>query len=266
MPSIRVGTHTIHYREAASATTQRTAVFVHAFLTDSRYWLDQLQGLHDLRRCIALDQLGFGQSDPLIVDRIEPEVYAGQLLDFIDALGLDEPVDLVGFSGGAIVAAVVAERAADRISSLVLSSSAFTTGPDEPYRRYQQEMARLVIVEGKDALFRRFSEYIFGHSPSLIARARYKTMLEAASYEMFVAMLTGQTLAARPDLPTRIRCPVLLPVGEEDAVVSAAHAEELARLFPHATVARIPASGRLLALENPAAFNDAIRRFWSADE
>ena len=230
---------------------------------DSRYWLDQIHSLGAIRHCIALDLPGFGYSDPLVVARIDPESYAYHLIDVLDSMRLDEPIDLVGFSGGAIVSALVAKIAPERVRSLVLMSSAFTSGPDEPYRRYQQEMARLVVIEGKDALFRRFNEYIFGRNPSLMARARYKTMLEHTSYEMFVAMLCGETLAPRPELPREIRCPVLLPVGGDDVVVTTGQADELLELFVNARIAHIPGAGRLLALEAPEALNDKLANFWA---
>ena len=259
MPDIHIGSTRIHYRRSGRG---RPAVFVHAFLMDSRYWLNQLAGLAEVRDCIAPDLAGFGYSDPVVTDRIDPEQYATQLIAFLDAMGISQQADLVGFSGGAIVCALVAAQAPERIASVTLMSSAFTSGPDEPYRRYQQEMARLVVIEGKDALFRRFNEYIFGTSPSLMARARYKTMLEHTSHEMFVALLTGETLAPRPDLPGRIRCPVLLPYGERDVVMSSAKVDELVRLFPNATARSVPEAGRLLTLENPDAVNAIQRDFW----
>jgi 3-oxoadipate enol-lactonase len=260
MPDIHVGDTRIHFRRAGNG---RPAVFVHAFLMDSRYWLDQLAGLGEARDCIAPDLAGFGYSDAIVTERIDPEHYARQLLAFLDAMEISHRADLVGFSGGAIVCALAAALAPERVASVTLMSSSFTSGPDEPYRRYQQEMARLVVVEGKDALFRRFDEYIFGKSPSLMARARYKTMLEHTSYEMFVALLTGETLAPRPDLPGQIGCPVLLPYGEHDVVVPRAKADELVRLFPNATACCVPEAGRLLTLENPGAVNAILRKFWS---
>lgn len=260
MAYVNVGGSRVFYRESGRG---RPAIFLPAFLTDSRYWLDQLEGLADVRRCIAPDPLGFGQSDPTTARAIEPEVYARQLVGFLDALGIDEPVDLVGFSGGAIVCALFAAAHGSRVASLTLMSSAFTSGPDPAYRRYQQEMARLVVVEGIDALFRRFDEYIFGAQPSLYARARYKTMLADTPYEMFVAFLTSDALGARPELPALLKMPVLLPYGERDVVIHEQQAQALAALMPHAVWRRVPDAGRLLALENPGALNAALREFWS---
>ena len=264
MPGIDVNGIRVHYRSSGAGSSDRVAIFVHAFLLDSRLWLDQLQSLEDMRHCIAVDLPGFGQSDSVARRKIEPESYADDLVDFVHALGIDSAIDWVGFSGGAVLSAMVQQRAPEMVSSLVLLSSQFTSGPDQTYRRYQAEMARLVVVEGKDALFRRFDEYIFGDNPDLFARARYKTMLDTTGNEMFVAFLTSQALRPRPELLQGLDKPVLFPVGEKDVIATPEHMQKLAAGIPRATVVTLPQGGRLLPLECPQQLSDAIRDFWSA--
>ena len=263
MANIDINGTRVHYRSSGDSSSDRVAIFVHAYLLDSRLWLDQLQALEDMRHCIAIDLPGFGQSDSVTRRKIEPESYADDLVDFIHALGIENAVDWVGFSGGAILAAMMQRRVPEMVSSLVLLSSQFTSGPDETYRRYQAEMARLVVVEGKDALFRRFDEYIFGDNPDLLARARYKTMLDTTDYEMFVAFLTSQALRPRPELLQELDKPVLFPVGEKDVIATPEHMQKLAADIPRATVVTLPQGGRLLPLECPQRLSDAIRDFWS---
>lgn len=240
------------------------AVFLHPFMLNSRYWLDSLGSLCDLRRCIAPDLPGFGESEPLAGDRIDLNEYAADLWQLLDALGVDAPVDLVGSSAAGLVAALAARAQPARVRSLTLLSSRFVADLGEGHERYKAEMARLLIVEGKDAVFRRFVEYVVGPSMSLLARARYKSMLTEARFESLIAFLTRMRVDLPADLAASLRQPVLLVAGEQDSFVDARSVRDSAADFPDATVRLVADSGRFPPLENPTAFNAALRGFWSA--
>jgi 3-oxoadipate enol-lactonase len=255
---------TVFYRDAGQG---RPALFVSALLIDSRLWLAQLDGLSDQRRCLAFDFSGFGFSSPLHGDKIDSRRYADELLQFLDAMKIQEPVDVVALSAGGLIASLAYEKAPHRFRSMVLISTTFGPGMDAAAVRYRAENARTVVIEGRDALFRRFNEYIVSPEASLIARARYKTMLEQTPYESLVAFLTTNEQLASEQLPTRMRLPVMIPVGQNDSVVTVSDAQKLAARFPDARTIVIPGAGRLLPLEAPALLNDSIRDFWhSLDE
>jgi pimeloyl-ACP methyl ester carboxylesterase len=259
--TVELGRATLFYREAGKG---RPAVFVHALLTDSRTWNDQLLGLADRSRMFAPDLSGQGYSSQWYADKISSDAYADELLEFIDALRLREPVDVVGLSGGGMIAAIACARRPEACRSLVLISTVFDgSATDAAGIRYRAENARTVVIEGKDTLFRRFNEYIVAPGAPLRARARYRTMLEQTPYEQFVAFLTTAEGVSRADLPARLKLPVMIPVGQGDTVLTPAMAEKTAAQFPDARVVVLPSVGRLLPLESPQEFNDALRRFWS---
>lgn len=262
--TVQLAGSTVFYRDAG---TGRPAVFVSALLIDSRLWLDQLDGLRDLRRCVAFDFSGFGFSSPLRGDRTDSRRYADELLQFMDAMKFDQPVDVVALSAGGLIASLAYEKAPQRFRSLVLISTTFGGGLDPAAVRYRAENARTVVIEGKDALFRRFNEYIVSPTAPLLARARYKTMLEQTPYESLVAFLTTNEQLPTEQLPAQMKLPVMIPVGEGDTVVTVAAAQQLAGRFPDGRAVVIPGAGRLLPLETPDQLNDAIRKFWrSLDE
>lgn len=263
-PPPRTGTvtlpeSTVFYRDSGKG---RPALFVSALLIDSRLWLDQLDGLNDLRRCLAFDFTGFGFSGPLRAERTELQRYARELLQFLDAMEVREPVDVVALSAGGVIASLAYGQAPQRFRSLVLISTTFGGGLDAAGQRYRAENARIAVVEGRDALFRRFNEYIVSPEASLAARARYKTMLEQTPYESLVAFLTTDERLDTAGLPATIRIPVMIPVGQGDTVLTVDAARKLAPQFPDGRVQVLPAAGRLLPLEAPAALNAAIREFW----
>lgn len=252
---------TLFYRESGAG---RPALFVHALLIDSRLWLDQLRGLGDLRRCLAPDLSGFGFSSPIAGDKIDMARYADELLAYLDAMKIREPVDAVGLSAGGNILLLAYLKQPQRFRSAVLISTGVGGGPLDPAGiRYRAENARTVVIDGKDTLYRRFNEYIVSPSAPLFARARYKTMLEQTPYESLVAFLTTTDQASPPDLASKVRIPVMIPVGRDDTVFPVATAEKVARQFPDARVVPLESAGRLLPLEAPQALNAAIRGFWA---
>jgi pimeloyl-ACP methyl ester carboxylesterase len=75
-----------------------------------------------------------------------------------------------------------------------------------------------------------------------------------------------RAMAARTDsvaLLSRIHCPTLVLVGEEDKLSSPSEAEKMAGSIPQARFEIIPAAGHLSNLEQPARFNAALEDFLS---
>jgi pimeloyl-ACP methyl ester carboxylesterase len=259
--TVELSQATIFYRHAGEG---RPVVFVHALLIDSRLWLDQLRGLCERRRCLAPDFSGFGFSSPMIGDRVDNTRYADELLEFLDRVGVREPVDVVALSAGGNIAAAAYLKAPQRFRSMVLISTAFGSGVLDPATtRYRAENARTVVIEGKDALFRRFNEYIVGPEATMLARARYKTMIEQTPYESLVAFFNTTDFSGPPGLPGALRLPVMVPVGRGDSVLTVQGAERLAAQLPDSRVVKIESAGRLLPLEAPAQLNEAVRGFWA---
>ena len=171
---------------------------------------------------------------------------------------------MVGNSLGAKIAATIALEQPRRVRSLTLVSSSMGKPLDAAYRRYQAEMARIVVVESKDVLFRRFDEYIFGPKASLRARARYKEMLSGTRAEMFVALLTHWIDETDQDLLAGLTVPTLLLNGSEDTVVTPQSVATMLAQLRFGRSVLVPEAGRLVSLENPQAVNDALRDFWNS--
>lgn len=249
------------YREKGAGPV---ALFLHPFLLHSALWLDQINGLADIRRCIAPDMRGWGRSEAVTDAKFDLYQYAEDTLTFLDRVGAAGRVDVVGMSVSSFIAGVMYEKAPERVASLTLISSAFEFKRNLPYERYQQEMARVAVVEGKDALFRRFDEYIDGPDSTLHMRARYKQMLSETRTEMIVAHLTNSgSTVERPDLPAKVQVPVMIPAGTKDSIFSMEAFRKSASAFPDATVVPVEGAGRLIPLEAPDNFNAALRKFWT---
>ncbi len=247
-------------------------------MTDHTMWLDQLRGLTDRRRCVAIDLAGFGRSDPIAPGYLDYDLYADDVAGVIRTLG-EPAADVAGFSAGGSIALALWRRHPELVRSLVLMTPGVSTGrsampadvSSAPGERgnpdYLDANARRAVFGGKAVLFDRFqvAGYHFGPRASLTAKARYRSMFEGTRTDMMVA--TFQTLARGNDLadvlPT-IRVPVLFIRGEDESMPIEA-LRDIAGRIPDARTAMAPASGRFVMLENPEATTAAMRDFWPAD-
>jgi 3-oxoadipate enol-lactonase len=96
--------------------------------------------------------------------------------------------------------------------------------------------------------------------PELMADIR--RMIKAQSRPAIASAL--KALMSRPDsTPTleEIRVPTLIVVGEEDTLTPPPESERMQASIPGALLERIPEAGHMANLENPDAFNAAVRRF-----
>jgi 3-oxoadipate enol-lactonase len=276
VPYLRIRETDLFYREYGAGPL---AVFLHAYMTDHTMWLDQMRGLGDRRRCVAVDLRGFGRSDPIAPGYLDYEIYADDVAELIHQLG-EEQADVAGFSAGGTIALVLWRRHPDLIRSLVLMTPGVggamsAPAPDAPAPvpgergapDYLDANSRRAVFEGKAALFDRFqvAGYHFGPHASLTAKARYRSMFEGTRTDMMVS--TFQTLARQTDysdiLP-KITAPVLFIRGVDESM-PLSRVREIAALIPDARIVEVPTSGRFVMLENPDATTAAMREFWTAE-
>ena len=86
--------------------------------------------------------------------------------------------------------------------------------------------------------------------------------MRAASPAGLAAALRG--MAARPDVTAwlpQIGLPALVAVGEVDKISPPDEMRGIAAALPAARFVLIPQAGHMAPLENPAAFNAALREF-----
>lgn len=97
------------------------AVFIHGVIVNSWLWRQQLEDLSDMRRCIAIDLMGHGATEIAPDQSVTFDAQAEMLLQFIDALDLDQ-IDIVANDSGIGIAQVFAAHNPQRVRSLVLTN------------------------------------------------------------------------------------------------------------------------------------------------
>jgi len=108
----------IHYVEQGKGPV---ALFVHGVLMNGHLWRHQLAQLSDLRRCIAPDLLAHGDTEIAPAQDVSVSANARMLVEFLDALGVDQ-VDLVGNDSGGGIAQILAAHHPERVRSLALTN------------------------------------------------------------------------------------------------------------------------------------------------
>ncbi|BAH38283.1 MAG TPA: alpha/beta hydrolase [Gemmatimonas aurantiaca] len=91
----------LHYIDVGAGPA---VCFVHGTPTSSYEWRHQIRALQDTHRCIALDHLGFGQSERPAHASYTPEAHAVRFRAFMDTHAPTEPFTLVVHDFGGPIA------------------------------------------------------------------------------------------------------------------------------------------------------------------
>ncbi|GAA3724637.1 pimeloyl-ACP methyl ester carboxylesterase [Spinactinospora alkalitolerans] len=227
-------------------------VLLHGVGLDRSMWDRCLPDLAELHRVRALDLPGHGRSGEV------PEgVTAGDIADAVQQ-ELPEPVHLVGFSLGALIAQELALRAPSLVRSLTLVSSvAARTQKERGDVLGRLELAATdfeATVEA--AVLRWFDESWRRREPALAQRTR-STLLanDREQYLRCYRVFATADASLWPRLGA-ITAPTLAVTGAQDPGSTPRMARDLAAAIPGARSAVVPETRHLLPLERP---DDLVR-------
>ena len=225
-------------------------------------WERQLALARDGWRVVVPQLRGFdgGTSDP---PAAAMDDYAGDVVDLLDALHVDEAV-IGGLSIGGYIAFAVLRHAARYVHALVLADT--RSQADSPQAvEGRRGMLRLVHEKGPPAVADEMLPKLLGETtrrnrPEIVDEVRALVLSNST------AAIAGavQALMTRPDstpLLATIHVPTLILVGAEDTVTPPSAAEEMHRAIAGSELVRIPDAGHLSNLEQPEAFDAALARF-----
>lgn len=241
----------------------RPLVLLHAFPLARAMWRPQAEAFAPAYRVLTPDLRGFGGTSrfdgPPSVDRMADDV-----AELLDAVAIAEPVVLGGLSMGGYVALAFVRRHAGRLRGLILAD----TRAEADSREGKANRDRLIVFARShpvgdvvgELLPKLVGDTTRARRPGLVAELR--RIASAQSAEGIIGAL--QAVRDRPDstpLLPGIRVPTLVLVGGEDVLTPPALAQALAKAIPDARLARIEWAGHLANLEQPEAFNAAVRSY-----
>jgi pimeloyl-ACP methyl ester carboxylesterase len=269
---VKVPSGTVVYHERGKGDP---VVFVHGFLVDSTLWRKVVPLLEGDARCIAPDWPFGSHRNALKPDAdLTTAGLARQIVDLLDALGI-ERATLVGNDSGGALSQIVATTYPDRVSRLVLTNcDAFDNFPPKLFR-YLNVVAR--VPGGITALAQSMRLPGAARSPIAFGLLTHRRIdgdvlrgwtapvgADAGVRRDVRKFLRGldstATLDAAAKLPAFDK-PALLAWGVDDRMFPFEHAERLAKLLPDARVVPIEDSRAFVPEDQPEALADAIRGF-----
>lgn len=250
------------WREAG---TGDVALFLHGLGGSRTAWEPQLAALSAVRRCVAWDMPGYGDSDPLVP--LTFEALADAVRDLVDALGADR-VDLVGLSLGGMQALHTAIRHPDRVRSLVLADTSAVFGADgtDPEAWIAARTAGVDAgrrpADDAAAVVRAIAAPGFAGAAFARAEAAFDRIPPDGLRAACRCLVTHDVR----DRLAGIAAPTLVVVGELDRETPPAYSEVLAAGIPGAVLEVLPGVGHLTPCEAPDRFNELVREFWAATD
>ncbi|GLW33275.1 alpha/beta hydrolase [Actinoplanes regularis] len=252
---------TVSYDDAGSGPA---FVLVHGHPFDRSMWWPQLTALtaHGYR-VITADLRGYGRST-VVPGLTTLETFARDTFALIDHLRIEEEVVLGGLSMGGQIVMECYRLFSERIAGLLLADT-FPQGETPEGHANRNQAADRLLAEGMgwyatENLSKMMAAYNVTAMPQVaehVSRMMLNTSPEGAA-----AALRGR--AERQDyqkLLTTVSVPTLIVVGRDDEFTPVADAELMHRLIPESMLSVIDDAGHLPNLEQPAAFNAALREF-----
>jgi pimeloyl-ACP methyl ester carboxylesterase len=243
-------------------------------IVHSRIWKAQIPVFARHHRVITWDARGNGRSDrPQDPAAHSDEALAQDLLAVLDASGTSSAV-LVGLSGAAVPAIMVASDHPDRVLGLVLIGPAVPLGDRLPERDVPFEP----VLDSEDGWakqnihfwrrdFRAYLEFFFGQAVN--EPHSTKQIEDAVGYggstdpETLGATMHAESVdkATFLRMCASVRCPVLIIQGDRDAITGPSRGIELARAIPHAQFEILEGAGHIPNARDPIRVNLLMRAF-----
>jgi 3-oxoadipate enol-lactonase len=238
-------------------------LFVHGFPLSHAMWSAQADVFAGNHRVLVPDLRGFGDSS-ISAGTVTMERFADDLHGMLHATFVDEPIVLCGLSMGGYVAWQFFQKYRAQLQALILCDTrAAADTPEAAANRLK--LAESILKSGPqvavDAMLPRLlSPKTAERRPNVVADLR--SMILHNKPAGIAAALHG--MAERPDctdLLPRIDVPTLLVCGEEDQISPPSEMRKMAEAIPGAEFVEIPSAGHMSPMENPEAFNQAVKQF-----
>jgi len=230
-------------------------------------WRNAIESLKSTYRVLAPDFAGFGYSTKDEGQDYNRDLWVNQIIDLLDALGV-ENAHVLGNSFGGSIALALAIHHPERVNRLMLMGSVgvcfdLTPGLDAVwgYEPSVENMQRIMNI--------------FSYDPALIddelVRMRYEASVRPGIAEAFASMFPAprqrwvQSMSHEEKDISEIRHRTLLIHGRDDRVIPYENSLRLHLLIRNSDLHLYGNCGHWSQIEKKEDFNQLIRRFLSGD-
>ncbi|UCH51373.1 MAG: alpha/beta hydrolase [Chloroflexota bacterium] len=244
--------------------TGENLVLIHGLGDNLNMWYHQVTVFSKSYRVITYDVRGSGKTESPEGD-YSISILAKDTYELMRGIKV-EGAYFLGYSMGGRVALELALSHPEMVKALILANSSvgLTTPTPEALERRRVMMD---LIDKGDV--KKFTEMMTTNafSPGFESKnpAEFKKYMEVKSQNKLdgVGRLLGMlaTPASPPDL-SKVKCPVLLIVGEKDQYMGVAQAKQASEMIAGSKVVVLP-TGHAAAIEMPDKFNSAVLEFLS---
>jgi 3-oxoadipate enol-lactonase len=230
-------------------------VFAHGPMGNTLSWFQQVPHFAASNRVVTFDFRGWGRSTRAPGADVDLRAMARDLLAILDAADVERAA-LVGHAIGGVAAMRVALDHPERVSSLVLSSSAGGVMTRQLFASLADSSVRYTKGGGLDA----------GFAPGWWDSHPTETFLFEQIYSMndpFDPLLLARLVEARiePEEFAGYDTPTLVISGARDQLQGRGAIAEAARAIPGAKHVELPQAGFSTFFECPDEFNGLVSEF-----
>lgn len=257
MPFVELRDITLYYKDAG--TGDPPVLLLHELGGSGDSWGQIIPLITPHRRVIAPDMRCAGRSEKP-VRGFEITDVGDDITALLDSLGIGS-IDVVGAALGAMVAAVMASQAPQRVRRMVLC--AVTDVIDRRTRDYLNERAGHLRTAGMRGVVDASLANAFPQRHAA-ARARYRPIYLANDPAGYAALSKALAeMSTTPDLWRHVRCPTLVMSGRHDFIWPPELGRRVADQLPHAAFLELVDAGHFPHLQTPEALADAALPFLS---
>lgn len=238
-------------------------LFIHGHPFNRTMWHSQVSSVRWKYRAIVPDLHGYGESGRKGSEAYTQEMYAKDLAEFLDGLGVHQ-VCVVGLSMGGQIAMEFARAFPDRTLALVMAATSAKAETPEGRLNRARIAARIeregIVPIGCETLLKVLGQRTLRNSPMLALRVF--EMICATDPYGSASAIRGRAL--RRDYGESLRGfgkPSLIVVGTDDPYASVEEARELQSSMPDCRLEVFEDVGHMPDLEAEDRFNRSLHLF-----
>ena len=249
------------YLEAGPAAAP-CLLLLHGIGSNASYYRFQFDALSEQFHVVAWNAPGYWMSDNLKTEQPSDADYAQAVVDFTQALGLQQFV-LCGNSFGSVVAQAFAIHHPQRVQCLILTGTGVGQKQVSPERREKFEARARRIRQGSYQYGDAGVDHLVGPQASTALRDMLVEVTRATQAAgLLRAVFFRLSDFYTPDLASALTMPVLLVQGSEDQVnPRQENADLLLPQLPKGRLVELPGIGHLPEVEAPSIFNQLLLDF-----
>lgn len=238
-------------------------LFIHGYPLSRNMWEAQMLNPPPSVHMILPDLRGHGESEavssPYSIDTL-----ADDCIQLLDHLEITHPFVVCGLSMGGYVAFAIYRKYRSRVAGLILTATR-AAGDTAAGKLNREKAIDMALSTGSKAIAnsmlpKMFAPATYDTTPELVKKVY--SMMTTTSIQGITGAL--RAMKDRPDsspLLAEIDVPVLIIHGNQDQLIPVNEAQEMQSSIFESEILTIESAGHLPNLEQPFAFNQALRQF-----